>query len=905
MTSFRRTLAVAQAWAALFWERNARVWWPALALPAAFAALALFGVWDRFGDPWRLIALVAAAAGATGLIARGLVRGRWPGPAAARRRVEEDSGLGGRPFEALQDEPVEADPAARALWRAHQQRMRASLADARARRPRAAWARVDRYAVRGALVVVAVVGLGFARADAPRRLSEAFAFRLILPASSSTPIEAWLDPPAYTGRSPVFLQALDGREAEAPAGSQFVARVAGVRRAPQLLIDTETGSTQLEFERDEAGGYRVETTLAETSSLHVVGPARAGWRVHVVPDAPPQAAFAEPPEAGAREALNFRFGARDDYGVHRLSLEIGRLDPTTNEVTDRDIVPIDIAPAREIEDRAERIDLTEHRWAGLEVALRLLAYDGLDQEGASRAVVMTLPQRLFTEPLARAIAHERATLLREDLDYAPLPETDAGRALTAEDAAARPAFRLDNPAERLARAPEAVRRLREALELLTIAPELFSNDFVVHMGLSYVSDRLAIAQDESELAGLEDVLWDAALRAEGGDLADAERAMRAAERALAAALARGASEEEILRLTEEYRQAVNRYLEALRQQAIEEGRISEASGGGGDGMNTDELQELLQALEDLAETGATGDARRLLQALTEMLANMEMQLTMGGSGGGEPLNMDGEMRELLEELSELMGEQRELMDQTLDQAEGREPSESGATGEQPGSADGAQPGSSPGASPGSEDAQPGSETGDGGSDAAPGGPRDLAAMQRALRDLLNELREDRAGGGGEDGDEPGAGGAEDENGEAGAGSGADDALADAERAMGAAEGALRDGDEEGALAAQGDALERLREAAEGFAREALANAGNRREGQVGDARPGSSDAMGRDPFGRRSGGRAIDDGLGVEVPDEADRERAREILDELRRRAGESDRERDELDYIRRLLDRF
>jgi hypothetical protein len=61
----------------------------------------------------------------------------------------------------------------------------------------------------------------------------------------------------------------------------------------------------------------------------------------------------------------------------------------------------------------------------------------------------------------------------------------------------------------------------------------------------------------------------------------------------------------------------------------------------------------------------------------------------------------------------------------------------------------------------------------------------------------------------------------------------------------------------------------------------------------------------RDPFGRpmnNFGG--IDTGE-VEIPAQSDLQRAREILDELRRRKGQPDRPAIERDYIDRLLKRF
>jgi hypothetical protein len=62
----------------------------------------------------------------------------------------------------------------------------------------------------------------------------------------------------------------------------------------------------------------------------------------------------------------------------------------------------------------------------------------------------------------------------------------------------------------------------------------------------------------------------------------------------------------------------------------------------------------------------------------------------------------------------------------------------------------------------------------------------------------------------------------------------------------------------------------------------------------------------RDPFGREpQGAMGAAAGGDVRVPDRGERLRAREILDELRRRAGERERPILERDYIDRLLRMF
>lgn len=70
-----------------------------------------------------------------------------------------------------------------------------------------------------------------------------------------------------------------------------------------------------------------------------------------------------------------------------------------------------------------------------------------------------------------------------------------------------------------------------------------------------------------------------------------------------------------------------------------------------------------------------------------------------------------------------------------------------------------------------------------------------------------------------------------------------------------------------------------------------------RYGQNGDAP--------RDPLGRPQRSQGPDQGTSVKVPDEIDMQRARQILEELRRRLGEAQRPPSELDYIERLLQRF
>jgi hypothetical protein len=125
--------------------------------------------------------------------------------------------------------------------------------------------------------------------------------------------------------------------------------------------------------------------------------------------------------------------------------------------------------------------------------------------------------------------------------------------------------------------------------------------------------------------------------------------------------------------------------------------------------------------------------------------------------------------------------------------------------------------------------------------------------------------------------------------------------------MGDAQGSLGEGDADGAVDSQGRALDALRRGAQG-----MAQSMQQMMGQGQGPGPGQPGRTGQprannqtDPLGRPLRGRDYGDDTTVKVPGEIDVQRARRILEELRRRFGESFRPQLELEYIERLLKDF
>jgi len=839
-----RLSALTQARLALLWERTAPVMLVPAAALALYLALAIFGVFELWGDPWRLILLALALGVSAAWVRHSLTRWRWPSQTDAERRLEEDSGLTDRPFEALHDQPAAGDDA---LWSAHRDRMRARLDAAQARRPKAAWGRLDPYGLRISAAVMLIAGGVLAGDLLAPRLSDAFAPRYLAGGGQGATIDLWIEPPAYTGQPTLFLR--DRRTAEAPEGSELVARIAGLPRAPRI----QGGVAQIEALSDGVHLVRIQPESSGAITLRA-GMMRETVTLTLVEDTPPRITFAAEPEGDAQGRLMLEYVAEDDYGLETVLLEFAPAPAADSTLPDSGFETYVFSPgelgAPDSEGiRQADLDLSRSKFAGERVVIRLAGLDGAGQRGRSGEMTLTLPQRVFLDPLARAVAAERRRFLQVDAPYGPMPESDTAEIL----------FLDDQPARRIERAPAEIQRLALALSAVSDAPADYFDDAIVWLGLRTALNEVRRARERAELTHMDTDLWEIALRAELGSLADAEAALRAAERALSDALARGADSIELSALFDAFEQAMANYMQLLAREAAEAGRFAE--GGGEGGMNSDSLQQLLDALREAAELGDTAGSRRALAQLAEMLRNMQIQLGSGGGDGEGESPMAEALREALEELSDTITDQRELMEDTFN-AERDSQAQSGDTRD-----------------PLSDPLAPGApETGTGTQsfetqDQGASGPslEELADAQQALSETLEDLDERFPNlTSGESGDEATA------------------ALDAARDAMEEAANALAQGNGEDALMAQDDALGQLRAASQAGA-EAL-----ERELAQGE------DGEGRDPLGRDGSGEGD-----ATLPTEAERQRARDILEELRRRAAERNRPQEELDYIDRLLERF
>jgi uncharacterized protein (TIGR02302 family) len=529
---------------AIAWERA----WPNLArlltVVGLFLVVSWAGLWLVLPFLARAVGLVIFAGIAIAALLP-LIRFRWPSREEALGRLDRGSGIRHRPATALTDTLTSQDPIAKALWQAQRERTLASLKRIRAGLPQPRLALHDPWALR-ALVMVMLVATFFAAGnERAMRLGAAFDWNGVL-APTNIRVDAWVTPPLYTGKPPVILSAANKEAAALPASGPLA-----VPAGSTLIVRSSGGSLDVvvagglkEVAPTEAtpkGTNEKHFTITGDGTAHVRAPSgQPQWAFATTPDRAPTIALAKDPERQARGALQLSYKIEDDYGVTGAEAQIGLRaadakdagkDAGKDGVKDGDAkaaarplfqppqFPLVLPNARTRNGVGQTVkDLSEDPYAGADVTLTLTAKDEAGNEARSEPFNMRLPERLFTNSLARALIEQRRILA-----------LDANRNSD----------------------------VYAALDALMIAPELFTPDAGCYLGLRSLALQLEAARTDDAMRDVVGSIWAFAVTIEDDGVAGSvNAALRSAQDALKRALERGASEDEIRVLTQKLREAM-------------------------------------------------------------------------------------------------------------------------------------------------------------------------------------------------------------------------------------------------------------------------------------------------------------------------------------------------------------
>lgn len=826
--------ALQRARLAVAWERG----WPHLArlltVIGLFLAVSWAGLWVAFPFVVRIVAFAAFVILAAVAVIPA-IRFRWPSREDALRRLDRGTGIAHRPATALTDTLKSQDPITQALWEEQRARTLASIKRIRAGLPSPRLALHDPWALRALVVVLMVATFVAAGNDRFARVVAAFDWDGAFSAANVR-VDAWVTPPPYTSRPPIILSASaahkDASPSEAgpvsvPAGSTLTVRSSGGR----LDVSAGGGVTEIPVTANAPQGTSERHfAIAGDGTAHVRSPSgQPQWTFNAVPDQAPSISLAKDPERQAKGALLLSYKLEDDYGVSEAHAQftprVAEMEDgaTPQPLFDPPSISLGLPNVRTRNGVGQTVkDISENPYAGADVTLTLTAKDEAGNEGRSEPFTMRLPERLFVKPLARALIEQRRNL--------------------ALDANQKPLVLI-------------------ALEALMIAPEAFMPELGHYLGLRSIASQLGRANSRDAMRETVNSMWELAIAIEDGNISDVEKALRAAQDALKEALERGASDEEIKKLTDNLRAALDNFMRQLAEQLRNNPQqLARPLDPNTKVMRQQDLKNMIDRMERLSRSGDKDAARALLDQMQQMLENLQM---------AQPGQGDGDMEQALNELGDMIRKQQQLRDKTFKQ--GQDSRRDRSRGEQ-----------------GDQNPMDG-----------------LRQDQQALRDRLSKLLDDmkkngmmpgRRGDKGKpgQGQQPGQG----QDGQQDGG----DSLGDADSAMGDAGNQLGQGNADSAVDSQGRALEAMRKGAQNLAQ-------SMQQGEEGqDGGPGNR--MGRqqnsgnttDPLGRPLNGREWSDDLTVKIPGEIDVQRVRRILEELRRRFADPQRPQIELDYIERLL---
>jgi uncharacterized protein (TIGR02302 family) len=868
---FARKVRVSR-WALVF----ERLWprlWLIFGLAGVFLVVSLAGLWPMLSDPLHYVLLAAfALAGVAALLHA--VRTPFPSHEEAVRRIERVSGVPHRPASSYEDTITANadDPRTAAIWQAHRTRLAAALSRLKVGPPHPRADRQDPIALRGLLILGVIALLALVGDSTSDRLRSAFRFNSAI-ALSEARLDAWVTPPSYTGKPPLMLadgsrgpasDATPPKVVEVPERSVLIVRTSGKGLgAPSLDVFAE-GATErkhVEAKKPEAGKSsapnndinEIRYELRASSEIRVLsgGSELARWAFYVKPDKAPTIAMTKPAERTRRGSMKLTYAVEDDYGVVAAGADVKR-DRSAEKPVDPKKAwaqPEALKGPRPPLERPPEITLRLPRPSQKEAQTYI---DFGPHPYAGREVILTLEAKDVAGNIGRSKPMKLVLPQRQF-------EKPLARAVIEQRAKL-----LDDP-----RYAPLVKR---ALEALTLEPEGFIDSTSVYLGMRAALRGLDRDTSRQGMKSITDGMWELALRIEDGDLSDAEKALKDAQDKLSEALEKGAPDSEIDNLMQELREALSKYVEQLTKNAQ-----NEAPPEGLDQQNQQlsqqDLDQMMKNLEDMTKSGSRDQAQQMLSQLRDLLEKLQ-----SGQASKQDSERGQQMQKKLSELGGIVGQQQRLMDDTY--RENRKPAQPGGT--MPGKggdkqAKGKMGQGMPGEQgEGGQSGQKGQQgqQGEGGSgQQGQQGKGPLSKQQQALKEQLEKLRREI--------DELGA---------------KSDELNKARDAMDSAQKALEEGDTETALGDQSEALDQMRQGAQKMA-EGMAEGGASRYGQNGE--------QPRDPLGRPQRFQGPDAGNSVKVPDEIDMQRAREILEELRKRLAQPSRPTMELDYYERLLRRF
>ena len=623
----------------LTWEAA----WTALQWPLIVALIALSVLWSGVLSyllrPLPLIALLLLALPFL-LSLRSLWQLRRVEDFIALRKLDAGNDLHHREASSSGDN-LAAESANADIWHEHLTRKLVALQNLKVVGPKSAWRVFDPRALRVPVLMAAAAAFMLGHGDTISNFRNAASLSAPLPPKPIT-VDAWLKPPAYTGKAPVLLTSpamIDKLKTDpeilTPENGILNLRVDGTAQAKIEFLSPGSPDTKIELssakiEKSETG-LSADIKLDRPVTIRITNGDKelAKYPISPINDEPPKIEFAADPKAGERGKLEVKWHVSDDYGIKSIASEISLADEQEHGTGfEGSGVFLYEAPTFKValkkpntKDDMETTtaDLTGHPWAGLFVEMVLTATDGAGHKTSTAAKRFKLPERDFIKPLASALQEQRKNFI-----------------LT----------------------PDAAADASTMIGAMLLYPTDIADSGGLIINLAALNHRLAAASAPDDVVAVTKDLWPMILAVESGKLDDAKAELKALAQQLQQALRDGAPQEKIDELTRRMRDAMNKLMSQLQKDG-------KRRASNGEKLQSDrlvspkDLQSMLDDIERMSKEGDKDAAEKMLSQLDEMLQNLKP-----GQGQQADNGAPGGLQDQMDSLSQMMGKQRRLMDET-------------------------------------------------------------------------------------------------------------------------------------------------------------------------------------------------------------------------------------------------
>ncbi len=609
-----------------------------------FCGLWMLGVPSFLGQIASVLTAFIFIAGCAYFFKNDILYFRFPKQNALDIAIEKQSSAARGTISLLNDELANPQKRnSRDLWHHAKNKILRAVPNLKSPRPRHIISRNDPLALRLIAMLIFIAGLLVSGSNAANKISNG-----IMPISVSSVISQgrdtsiWIKPPEYTQIEQTHITGniAPDQVLNIAKGSKIRVRIHSLlgKNIPPIFYN---GDIKAEMTYMGEGLYGIETVIENASSITVKQGiiTRLSLDYNFIEDRPPEIYFAKTPyEIMENAKTRFNLVVKDDYGAKELhmsmninemveDLPLGTYYEQSRLIMSKPNTEFKISPI---------YDLTWHTWAGLPVTFEYIVTDHSEQKTTLGEIELILPEREFKHPMAKAIIAMRKHLA---WDY-----------------------------------NDSFIDISRNLEILLSAPDYFQNDKTIYLALRSASSRLLYSDGyegqsriKTALAVI-DLLWNIAIVIEDGDLSQAMRELRIAQRNLENATNDpNSTDKEISDLMDRLRDKMANYFTEMQREA-------QKNMGNGDNfpqptaddfgqiISPNALSSLMEQIESALKSGDTEKANELMAQLQRMMEMLDPSMS-----SQLPKDMQA-MREGVNELQELIDGQKNLLAQTLEQA---------------------------------------------------------------------------------------------------------------------------------------------------------------------------------------------------------------------------------------------